>query len=64
VIAAQPGVCVVLTNVHIRPPYGNRIIAVVDDAVGNVITNGFATVEDFIPPKSRTATALLDLVLL
>jgi hypothetical protein len=39
-------------------------MAVVDAAVGNVITSGTATVEVFVLPKSRTATVLLDLLLL
>ena len=39
-------------------------MAVVDDAVGKVITSGAATVEIFVPPKSNTATDLLDLLLL
>jgi hypothetical protein len=40
------------------------MMAVVDDAVGNVITSGTAAVEIFMPPKSSTATVLLLLVLL
>lgn len=40
------------------------MMAVVEDAVGKVITKGFATVEVFVLPKSNTATDLLDLLLL
>ena len=40
------------------------MMAVVDAAVGNVITSGTAAVEIFVPPKSSTATVLLDLLLL
>jgi hypothetical protein len=39
-------------------------MAVVAAAVGKVITRGIATVEIFVPPKSSTATDLLDLLLL
>ena len=39
-------------------------MAVVAEAVGNVITSGLATDEVFNPPKSSTATDLLDLLLL
>ena len=38
------------------------MMAVVADAVGNTITSGIAAVEIFMPPKSSTATDLLDLL--
>ena len=44
--------------------YGSLMIAVVEEAVGNVTANGLAAVDVFVPPKYSTATDLFDLLLL